>query len=286
MAHCSHALPGNLRTVPIVQTIARRTAGILGRNSALIRNLRPAYESLLGRIHGGRGIPWTVNGVEYRIDPGQRPRFGQRYEEEAAGFLSHRITPGMTCFDIGANVGAYVLQLAHWSQPQGKIVAFEPNAGAREVLAQHVAWNGLASRVQIVPAAVAAEPGELTLYAAGADGMSRLAAANNALVNTAAQTRVPVTTIDAFCRQSKAIPDVLLLDIEGFEIEALRGARETILSLRPLIVVEMHPNVWNSSNTTRAGAEALLRELSLRPVALSGQKDPLEDHGQVYLEPF
>lgn len=286
MASRRHTLPEYLRTVPIVQTTARRVAGLLGRNSALVRGLRPAYESLLNRIHGGRGIPWTVNGVEYRIDPHQRPRFGQSYEAETAAFLAKRITPGMTCFDVGANVGAYVLQLAHWSKPSGRVVAFEPNAGAREVLAQHVAWNGLTNRVQIVPAAVAAEPGELTLYAAGADGMSRLAAANNALAATAEQTRVPVTTIDEYCRTSYSLPDVLLLDIEGFEIEALRGARDTIQKLRPIVVAEMHPNVWSSANTTRQSAENLLRELRLRPIPLSGQKDPLEEHGQVHLEPF
>ena len=251
----------------------------------MIRQLRPAYENVLERMHGGNGIPWTVNGVSYRIDPRQRPRFGQNYEAETAAFLAHRIQPGMTCFDIGANVGAYVLQLARWSAPDGQIVAFEPNARAREVLAQHIAWNGLVGRVRVVPAAVAAQPGEHILYAAGADGMSRLAAVSDALVETAAQTRVPVTTIDAFCAESGLSPDVVLIDIEGFEIEALRGGSLTIESLRPIVVVEMHPNVWDTSNTSRTQAEALLRELRLRPVALSGQKDPLEDHGQVYMEP-
>ncbi len=270
--------------MPIVQATARRVAGLLGRNSAFVRNLRPAYESFLGRLHGGQGIPWTVNGVEYRIDPTQRPRFGPRYEEEAAAFLRSRVTPGMTCFDIGANVGTYVLQLAHWSAPAGRIVAFEPNAGAREVLARHIDFNALGDRVTVVPAAVAAVPGELTLYAEGADGMSRLARPGDSLAGTAAQVRVPVTTIDEYCRTAGAIPDVILVDIEGFEIEALRGARGTITAHRPVIVAEMHPNVWSSSNTTRASAEALLRELRLRPVALSGQNDPLDDWGQVWLE--
>ena len=271
--------------MPIVEAAARRVSSLLGRNSALIRNLRPVYESLLGSLHGGNGIPWTVNGVEYRIDPKERPRFGQNYETETAAFLAKRTCPGMTSFDVGANVGAYVLQLAHWSAPSGKVVAFEPNHGAREVLGRHILWNGLSGRVQVVPAAVAAEPGEQTLYAEGASGMSRLAEPNNSLAATARQERVPVTTIDAFCEAGNAPPDVLLIDIEGFEFEALRGARETILLHRPLIVVEMHPNVWASANTTRASAELLLSELRLRPVALSGQNDPLNQHGQVWLEP-
>ena len=270
----------------IVEAAARRVSSLLGRNSALIRTLRPAYESLLGSLHGGNGIPWTVNGVSYRIDPKERPRFGQNYEPETAAFLGKRVRPGMTSFDIGANVGAYVLQLAHWSAPSGKIVAFEPNLGAREVLNRHIEWNGLTGRVQVVAAAVAAEPGEQTLYAEGASGMSRLAEPNNSLAETARQERVTVTTIDAFCAAGNAPPDVLLIDIEGFEIEALRGARATILLQRPIIVVEMHPNVWASANTTRENTELLLRELRLQPVPLSGQRDPLNQHGQVWLEPI
>ena len=271
--------------MPIVESTARRVASLLGRNSALIKTLRPAYESLLGGMHGGNGMPWRVNGIDYRIDPKERPKFGQNYETETAAFLAKRVRSGMVCYDVGANVGAYVLQLGHWSAPAGKIVAFEPNAGARQVLSRHVAWNGLTNRVQIIPAAVAAVPGEQILYAEGANGMSRLARPSNALVETAHEDRVQVTTIDAFCGAGNAPPDVLLLDIEGFEIEALHGARATILAHRPIIVVEMHPNVWESANTTRASTEKLLHELRVKPVPLSGQTDPLNDHGQVWLEP-
>ncbi len=271
--------------MPLIERAASRIAGMLGRNSALIRTLRPAYESLLGGMHGGNGIPWHVNGVEYRIDPKERPRFGHNYESETAAFLANRISSGMVCYDIGANVGAYVLQLARWSAPGGVVYAFEPNAGAREVLSRHVAWNNLTERVRLIPAAVSSTPGEQTLYAEGASGMSRLAQPNNALAQTAHEERVTVITIDAFCSQGNPPPDVLLLDIEGFEIEALRGARATILTHRPIVVVEMHPNVWHSANTTREGAETLLHELRLRPVSLSGQRDPLNDHGQVWLEP-
>jgi FkbM family methyltransferase len=177
-----------------------------------------------------------------------------------------------------------VLQLAHWSAPTGKVIAFEPNAGAREVLARHIAWNRIDTRVVVTPLAVSAQPGENVLYAEGANGMSRLAEANRGLGSHAVEVVVPVTSIDTWCREHGIWPDVILLDIEGFEIEALRGAREAIALKHPVIVVEMHPNVWNSSNASRAQAEQLLVELGLHAIALSGQKDPLEDHGQVALE--
>ncbi len=268
----------------LMQQTARAVASMLGRNSALIRGIRPVYESILMSLHEGKGIPWEVNGIEYRIDAKERPRFAHNYEAQAAAFLLKRIKPGMICFDVGANVGAYVLQLAHWNGPAGKVVAFEPNMGAREVLGRHIAWNGLTERVTVVPCAVSSAPGESVLYAEGADGMSRLAEANRGLRGAAVELVVPVTSLDTWCAANNQWPDVLLLDIEGFEIEALRGARAAIARAKPIIVVEMHPNVWHTSNASRPDAERLLAELGLRPVPLSGQRDPLEEHGQVWLE--
>ena len=268
----------------IVQRTARAVSSILGRNSGVIRGIRPVYESLLMAIHQGKGIPWDVNGVEFRIDDRSRPSFAHNYEAGAAAYLAQRVKPGMVSFDVGANVGAYVLQLAHWSAPAGKVIAFEPNAGARDVLARHIAWNGIGERVIVAPLAVSAQPGESVLYAEGANGMSRLAEANRGLRGPAVEVVVAVTSIDAWCHEHGIWPDVILLDIEGFEIEALRGAREAIARKHPIIVVEMHPNVWSSSNASRSQAEQLLVELGLRAIALSGQNDPLEDHGQVALE--
>jgi FkbM family methyltransferase len=267
-----------------MQQTARTVASLLGRNSALIRAIRPAYESLLHSLHDGKGIPWTVNGVEFRIDPRERPRFGEHYEAETAAFLQSRIRSGMTCFDIGANVGAYVLQLGNWSKPDGRIIAFEPNTGARDVLATHIEWNGLDSRVTVVPMAVGSSVGESVMYAAGADGMSRLSEANRGLKDSAIESKVAVTTIDTYCRAHNVWPDLILLDIEGFEIEALRGAREAIARSRPVIVIEMHPNVWSSSAASRPQVELLFAELGVKAMGLSNQRDPLDDHGQVYLE--
>jgi FkbM family methyltransferase len=269
-----------------LQETARKTAGLLGRESWLVRNLRPAYESLLGWSNDGRGIPWTINGVNYRIDPHYRHRMGSQYDSPVAAFLRERIRPGALCFDVGANVGVYVLQLAHWSGPNGKVVAFEPNPVAREVLKRHVKMNELSARVTIVPAAVGAENGEAVLYAAGVAGMSRLGAANEAIADQVSEITVPVVTLDEYYRSQDLLPDWLFIDIEGFEIAALSGARELIKERgRDMnIVVEMHPNVWLSADTTRARAEALLAELKLRAVALMGQSDPLGEHGLVHLQ--
>jgi FkbM family methyltransferase len=268
-----------------LQKPARRLANVLGHESWLIRRLRPAYETVLDWSHNGRGIPWDINGVTYRIDPRQRHRLGQNYDAPVAAFLRQHVKPGSLCLDVGANVGVYVLQLAHWSNPTGRVVAFEPNPFARAILEKHVRMNQLTERVRIVPAAISEACCEQILYAAEADGMSRLGEPNRSLAGKTGEIVVPVLTLDEYCTSEGLQPDWLLIDIEGFEIAALAGARKLIQSRRAQlgIIVEMHPDVWSSANTTRARAEDLLAELGLWAVPLTGQSDPLGNHGIVHL---
>ncbi|HEY0407254.1 MAG TPA: FkbM family methyltransferase [Pyrinomonadaceae bacterium] len=269
----------------LLQTVARRTSGLVGRESRFIRRLRPAYESLLEWSGRGRGAAWAINGVVYRVDPHCRHRLGQNYDAPVARFLRERVRPGALCIDVGANVGVYVLQFAHWSGPTGQVVAFEPNPTARAILEKHVRMNALTERVRVVNAAVGATSGEAILYAAEADGMSRLGAPNKELAGNFYEVAVSVMTLDDYCAAERLKPDWLLIDIEGFEMAALAGARELINNCRGElgIIVEMHPSVWDSANTTRAGAEALLADLNLRAVPLMGQADALGEHGLVHL---
>jgi len=82
------------------------------------------------------------------------------------------------------------------------------------------------------------------------------------------------------------VPDWIVMDIEGYEIRALRGASQTLRRGRPHlgIMVEMHPGLWAASATSRGDLEDLLRAVALRAVPLSGQRDPLGEHGIVRLE--
>jgi FkbM family methyltransferase len=268
-----------------MQTVARQAAGLIGRESRLVNQLRPVYESLLDWSSGGAGIPWEINGETYRVDPHYRHRLGQHYDAPVAAFLRERVRQGSLCLDVGANVGVYVLQFARWSGPTGRIFAFEPNPGARSVLRKHVQMNGLTERVEIVEAAVGAFNGEAVLYAKGADGMSRLGAPNREIADSVSPINVPLVTLDVYCASQDLEPDWLFIDIEGFEIAALQGARDLIQSRQREmgIVVEMHPNVWESASATRESASSLLSELKLTAVPLTGQVDPLGEHGLVQL---
>lgn len=270
----------------LLQYLASGFADVLGRESGVVRKLRPGYETILDWTNLKRGVPWNINGVQYRIDPHYRHQLGHTYEAEVAGFIRELTRPGWLCLDVGANVGIYALQLAHWTKPDGRVIAFEPNTGSRKVLEKHILLNGLSERVKVEPFAVGEKNhGTATFFQAGTDGMSRLGEPNQKLTAVASATEVEIVTLDDYCESRNLEPNLLLMDIEGFEIAALSSARRLLekcgTSLE--VIVEMHPNVWASANTTRDRAESLFSELGLQAAPITGQADPLEDYGTICL---
>ena len=174
------------------------------------------------------------------MDPSHEPR--------VAAFLRERVRPGVVCFDVGANVGVYALQFAHWSAPDGQVVAFEPNPAAFDGLASHIRLNHLVDRIRAVKVGIGSDEGWATLWAAGPQGESRIGSPEPTLAAGSRALSVPLTTIDRFCDSTGIEPDWLLIDIEGFELAALRGAERTILRRKSAlgIVTEMHPYAWAS----------------------------------------
>ncbi len=266
-----------------IQTIGRTVSQALGRNSWLITQLRPAYEATLKAYHGDRGIPWEINGQVYRIDPAHRQLMGQNWDPEVASFLSKRLKPTALCLDVGANAGIYVLQLCRWA-PSGKVIAFEPNPITQTILKNHIRMNGLQERASIVPLAVSDQEGVAEFHFSQASGMSRLGEANPELASSASCIKVKVTTLDIYCGEHHLEPDLLLMDIEGYEYNALKGARQLISSVPKIeLVIEMHPAYWSSDLTAAKWTELFSSFGFTTVIPLSGQKDIYKDTGSIFL---
>ena len=207
------------------------------------------------------------------------------FQETAPG----RTVKGSVCFNVGAHFGVYALCLSEWAGPAGRVYAFEPNPDSRCVLQEHLRLNGRQGRVEVVAAAVSDRPGVATFFAAADhfSGVSRLGTPNPEFPEArASAVEVSVTTIDAFCAEMNVLPDWLVIDIEGYEVAALRGALETVGRRRSQlgIVAEIHPSLWTAAGASRGELEELLRRARLHAVPLTGQTDPLGEYGIVALE--
>jgi hypothetical protein len=66
---------------------------------------------------------------------------------------------------------------------------------------------------------------------------------------------VPVETLDHFCAVRQLRPDIIKIDVEGAELDVLRGGRETLARPGVVVFVEFHPAVWATSGIGRADIE-------------------------------
>ncbi len=251
----------------------------------LIGTLRHLRDRWIGWRYHRDGMPWTINDLAVRVTPETRLRMGPLYDPPVAAHLARQMRPGQLVVNVGANLGVYVLQAAAWTAPDGRIIAFEPNPEARALLRRHLEMNRVEDRVVVEEAAVGGASGRATFWRSGSDGMSRLAGPNPRLDGAPTHSdEVDVVTLDDYWRDAERAPDWLIMDIEGFEPAALAGARALIQGTPGLsLVVEMHPDSWHLCDYDLDRTERLLAELGLRPVPLTGQRDPLRDHGMVEL---
>ena len=247
--------------------------------------LERLYASMLWHASGHRGVEWTLPSSErLRIDPRCRWIRHAGYEAGVVEYLRARVHAKQCCIDAGAHVGFYALQMAMWTLPQGRVVAFEPNPTARDVLECNVRLNDLVSRITVEAAAVGAANGTAILYdAANTSGLSRLGAPNPASRGNGAQVEVPVVALDDYCRTHALQPDWLLIDVEGAELAALSGARGLLANRALGVIVEVHEDLWGSSHATREQFTSLVAASGRTIVPLTGQSDPLAQYGTVAL---
>jgi FkbM family methyltransferase len=225
------------------------------------------YGGVLRLLYARRGLPWAVHDEVLRIDPRVRHLVPHEPEPALFRFLRETIGPGAVVLDVGAFLGVYAMLAARWSGRGGRVVAFEPTPWSAAVARQHFLWNGLApERVRLVEAAVGERASRATLHQYDGAGMPYVNSLAEA-VDTDARAvprEVSVVTIDDVCRELRVVPSVVRMDVQGAEVLALRGARQTIQSARALaLVVEMHPQCWPGFGITADDVRKTIDDLGL-----------------------
>jgi FkbM family methyltransferase len=242
-----------------------------------------ARETALHLLTRRTGVQRIINGSTFQVDSRTRFSFPAIHDAEVVEAYAGTLVAGDTCWNIGANVGEHVLQMARIVGPTGRVLAFEPNPEAVAVLATNIQLNRYSDRVSIVEMAIGQYLGTTDFYVAGASPMGRAQQPNPLLRHTRRIT-VPVKTIDSVLEHTQCLPNCVLVDIEGWEIAALLGAHRLLAAEPlPMLIIELHPNAWAWSGHSRHDLEALLKRYSLHLAPLSGQHDPLSQNGQVII---
>ena len=139
-------------------------------------------------------------------------------------------------FDAGANCGFYSL-VTVLQHPERRVFCFEPHPVTFTRLQQNIRCNGLENRITPVQAAAGSAPGRCTLETSVASSMGVVTASQVAAGHRLVE--VPMVSLDDYARTQSLYPDLIKIDVEGFEVEVLKGARICLEKAR-YVILEVH----------------------------------------------
>src|SRR5687767_12327641 len=152
------------------------------------------------------------------------------YEREVQQALLSVLRRGAVLYDVGANAGFFTLLAAQLVGPKGRVIAFEPEPVNLEKLRYHVTRNS-AANVTVLGAAVSDREGIAMLGGTGAA----------ASLGSDVGVQVTTVTIDGLVGDGKIPPpDVVKIDVEGWEFPVLNGMNHTLKTFRPVLLIEFH----------------------------------------------
>lgn len=153
--------------------------------------------------------------------PGYLQQSGGVYQSKQLNRALQFVTNWGLALDIGAHVGLWSKILVQKFQ---RVVAFEPTPQLRACLEKNV----ISDRLQVVPMALGDTHGVVSMdYDEAHTGATH--------VNTKLPGLIPLGMLDDFNLQNIGF---IKIDTEGFELPILRGAKKTLISSQPVIIVE------------------------------------------------
>jgi FkbM family methyltransferase len=236
----------------------------------LLRGYSKLYFLVKHRLHGGNlpgfGIlsrwAWrdailTADGAQIVFDHRAAANYaclfgGQFNEPETHAFVNRvlDLVPGPVGFiDVGANIGEMLVDFPRHPKVHAAW-AFEPSARCASIIERSCALNGL-HHVRVVTKAVGARVGQGLMPRDAASQCSTAVSLDGSAQAAAGLEQVPVTTLDAEMPGAQG-EWIVLIDVEGSELDVMRGASGLIGATRPLIVFEYHEGTRQSFSLAQA----------------------------------
>lgn len=158
--------------------------------------------------------------------------FKGTYESERTNLFLKLVKPGDIVYDIGAHMGYFTLIAAKQVGTEGCVIAFEPHPTNLRILRKHLRLNNI-TNVMVIEAAVAETSGKANFAFGTGTGTGHLAPDG--------QLEVRTVCLDELVQQGTIPPpQVIKVDVEGAELQVIKGALQTIAAHRPIIFLEAH----------------------------------------------
>ena len=195
------------------------------------------------------------------------------HEEEVLTVLSHGLHPGDRVIDGGTNIGLVMMYAAGEVGPSGRVYAFEPSPELIPTVRWHMEQNNL-NQVTLFEAGISDEKATHTLLIptldnSGAGTLGKLPPRYGKDVRAIGQ--VHTLRGDDVLDPDDTRPLFIKLDIEGFELKAMQGLRQTIERHKPAILCEMLDEMLAMNGASSMDILAFLHPLGYHPLGIDRQ---------------
>jgi len=158
------------------------------------------------------------------------------YEAHETRLMREVVQPGWTVVDAGANFGWHAIHLAKRVGPRGQVIAFEPIPNTFSELAANSSLNDCGN-LEACSAALGNVEGAVTLFLPGIDFG---AGAASQFLDLGERIEVPMRRLDDFLEEKGVNHvDFIKADVEGGELNLLRGAEGLLARCHPRILLEI-----------------------------------------------
>jgi FkbM family methyltransferase len=214
----------------------QRGKGLL-RRLLVLPVLPPAPAQFESVLSGGARI-----GLQYRETIGLSTLLYGPFEDAELRYLNRLVQPGDNVFDIGANVGLFSVVLGRAVGAQGRVIAAEPVPENAVRAKANFELNQL-TNVQLIHAAIGSTEGSIRLNLA-----TDLAYPSVVVVaesrGSGKSIDVPLRTLDNIWLEMGSPPiRFVKIDVEGYELEVLRGAVSLVRQAQPVFLLEANDSV-------------------------------------------
>ena len=182
------------------------------------------------------------------------------FEPEMIETLKKYLRPGSVFIDAGASEGYFTVIGAKLCGAEGRVVAIEPQLRQIAAIEKNIALNSI-DNVKLLNIALSDQPGTALMYLApdintGSSGLVKDARANRPTQEIAVKTLAQV-----FDDQGLSHVDLMKMDIESYEYEALLGSVALFRQKRfRVLAIEVHPDILARRGKSAADIGAMLAE--------------------------
>lgn len=174
------------------------------------------------------------------------------------------------CFlDIGGHRGLFS-GLFCAANPQNRAFCFEPSPALAKSARALATLNGFSDRFHVLERAAGAQSGRSTMLVDPVGGFVQVERFANTMWGEPREIRLEIESVDDFCRNQKVSPELLKIDVEGYEHEVLLGAAQTLARLRPWVFLELHLHYLEARGIAVSETLGLLTEQNYRLTLLDG----------------